>query len=50
MKRNMPMNKTFLAAKTKQMLFIALGVLIMDVVYYFFYSPYNLVAGGVTGI
>lgn len=44
------MNKTFLAAKTKQMLFIALGVLIMDVGYYFFYSPSNLVAGGVTGI
>lgn len=36
--------------KLKQYLMIALGVLIMDVGYYYFYSPSNLVAGGVTGL
>lgn len=44
------MNKIGYKLKAKQFMFIALGVLIMDVGYYFFYSPANLVAGGVTGI
>ncbi len=44
------MNKAQLKIKIRQCLFIALGVFIMDIAYYFFFSPMNLVAGGVTGI
>lgn len=44
------MNKEFILSHLKQFLFIALGVLILDLGYYFFFSPVNLVSGGVTGI
>ncbi len=44
------MNKETLKKQIKQSLYIALGVLLMDIGYYFFYSPANLVSGGVTGI
>ena len=44
------MNKEVVLKKIKQFLFIALGVLLLDIGYYFFYSPINLVAGGVTGL
>ncbi len=44
------MTKEVVRNKMKQVALIAIGVLIMDVGYYFFYSPANLVAGGVTGI
>ncbi len=36
--------------KLKQYLFVAFGVLLMDIGYYYFYNPVNLVAGGVTGL
>ncbi len=34
----------------KQFLFITLGVILMDIAYYFFYLPTNLVTGGTMGL
>lgn len=36
--------------KIKQYLWIALGVILMDIAYYFFYYPTNLVTGGTMGL
>lgn len=44
------MSKTVILHHLKQYFFIAIGVLLMDIGYYFFFSPTNLVPGGVTGI
>lgn len=44
------MSKREVLHHLRQYAFIALGVLLMDLGYYFFFSPTNLVPGGVTGI
>lgn len=44
------MTKEDLLNHLKQYVMIAIGVLLMDIGYYFFFSPANLVSGGVTGI
>lgn len=44
------MNKANVLRHLKQTVMIALGVLLMDLGYYFFFSPQKLVCGGVTGL
>ena len=44
------MSKKVILKKIKQFLCVALGVILLDIGFYFFMTPSNIVMGGMTGV